>query len=86
MGDPAIEEIFLSALDSRARPIRAHFFPARMDAPDWSAWRDAQLVSQTGLRALWDQLAVGWEHFERERRVPVIEVAADGAYRCRSGR
>ena len=85
MGDPAIEEIFLAALDSKARPIHAHIFPAKMDAPDWTEWRDAQLRPQPGLRAFWDQLAAGWDRFERERRVPVIDVAADGTYRCRSG-
>ena len=86
MGDPAIEEIFLAALDSRARPIRAHFFPARMDTTDWPAWRDGQLSARPEVRALWEQLAEGWDRFERERRVPVIEVAEDGAYRCQPGR
>ena len=86
MGDPAIEEIYLTALDSGVRPIRVHLFPARMDAPDWIAWRDSQLAVRPELRAFWDQLAEGWEHFERERRVPVIDVAADGAYRFRPGR
>lgn len=86
MGDPAIEEIFLAANDSIARPIRVHLFPARMDAPDWPVWRDARLASQPELRMLWEQLAVGWDYFARERRVPRIEIGADGAYRFRGGR
>jgi murein L,D-transpeptidase YafK len=85
MGDPVVEEIFLAALDSGARPIRVHLFPARMNATDWPEWRDARLALQPGLRPLWEQLAVGWERFEREGRVPVIAVGVDGAYRCESG-
>ena len=82
LGDPGIEELYLAAADSRARPIHVHFFPARMNAPDWPAWRDAQLQKRPELRAFWEQLAVGWDYFERKRRVPRIEVGADGAYRC----
>ena len=83
MGDPAIEEIFLAANDSVARPIRVHLFPARMDAPDWPGWRDGQLAMQPGLRMLWEQLADGWKRFARERRLPLIEIGADGTYRFR---
>jgi murein L,D-transpeptidase YafK len=81
-GDPAIEELYLAAAASRGRPIHVHFFPARMNAPDWPAWRDAQLQKRPELRAFWEQLAAGWDCFERKRRVPRIEVGADGAYRC----
>jgi len=84
MGDPAIEEIYLALQASRARPIQTHFFPARMNAPDWPAWRDAELQKRPELRAFWEQLAVGWECFEREHRLPKIEVGSDGAYRCKS--
>lgn len=86
MGDSAIEEIFLAANDSVARPIRVHLFPARMDNADWPSWREARLASQPALRGLWEQLADGWAHFERDRRVPLIEVDAGGAYRIRSAR
>ena len=86
LGDPAIEEVYLMALESRVRPIHVHLFPARMDRADWSAWQDARLAAQPGLGGLWTRLAEGWNLFERERRVPSIEVAADGSYQCRSGR
>lgn len=86
LGDPAIEQVYLIALESRARPIRVHLFPARMDAPAWPAWRDAQLGARPEFRSLWEQLAVGWNLFERERRIPRCDVMPDGAYHCRSGR
>ena len=68
LGDDAVEEIYLAALDSRVRPIRVQFFPARMDAPDWPAWRDAQLARHPEFRPLWDELATAWEPFKRDRR------------------
>ena len=68
LGDPGIEEIYLAALDSRARPILVHLFPARMDSADWPAWRDAQLAVHPEFRPLWDELAAAWMRFARERR------------------
>ena len=68
LGDDGIEEVYLAALDSRARPIRVQLFPARMDAADWPAWRDAQLAEHPEFRELWDELAAAWTHFARDRR------------------
>ena len=68
LGDPGIKEIYLAALDSRARPVRVQIFPARMDSADWPAWRDAQLAAHPGFRSLWDELATAWARFARELR------------------
>ncbi len=86
LGDTAIEEAYLAALDSRTRPVRVHIFPARMDAPDWPAWRDEQTKQKPALAAFWAQLARGWELFEKDRRPPVVTVGRDGSYHCSSGR
>ena len=86
LGDEAIEEAYLAALDSRTRPVRVHIFPARMDAPDWPAWRDDQAKQKPKLKAFWAQLARGWELFEKDHRSPVVTVSKDGAYNCTSGR
>ena len=68
LGDPGIEEVYLAALDSRARPIRVQLFPARMDSADWPAWRDAQFAAHPEFRVLWGELAAAWARFERDRR------------------
>ncbi len=86
LGDEAIEEVFLAALDSRTRPVRVHIFPARMDAPDWPAWRDEQTRRKPALAPFWEQLARGWELFEKDHRPPVVSVSKDGSYNCSSGR
>lgn len=86
MGDAAIEQIYLIACDSRVRPVRAHFFPARIDAPDWPAWRDGNLARRPDLRPLWERLAEAWSLFESDRDVPVVDVEPDGSYRVSAGR
>ncbi len=68
LGDPGIEQVYLAALDSRARPVRVQIFPARMDSGDWPSWRDAQLSAHPEFRELWDELAGAWARFQRERR------------------
>ncbi len=68
LGDDGIEEVYLAALDSRARPVHVQLFPARMDAPDWPAWRDAQLAEHPEFRELWDALAGAWARFAPDRR------------------
>ena len=68
LGDEAIEEVYLSALDSRVRPVRVHIFPAKMDAADWPEWRAAQIAAHPEFGALWDELASAWTKFGRERR------------------
>lgn len=86
LGDPAIEEIYLAALDSRARPVRVHIFPARLDAPDWPGWRDSHLAGQPGWEPLWSQCAEAWTRFAKDGRVPIVEFTPDGACRIRAGK
>ena len=68
LGDDGIEEVYLVAFSSRARPIRVEIYPARMDAGDWPAWRDSHLERHPDFRPLWDDLATAWMRFGKERR------------------
>ena len=86
LGDAAIEEAYLAALDSRVRPVRVHIFPARMDAPDWPAWRDEQTKRKPALAPFWAQLESSWALFEKDHRPPQFIVNKDGSYTCTSGR
>jgi len=80
VGDEAIEEIYLAALDSTARPIHVHLFPAKMNAPEWPEWRDTQLKAQPALTAFWEQLQPGFDAFEASHLVPALSIAKDGRY------
>ena len=86
LGDPAIEELYLTALDTRQRgqpAIRVHIFPARMSGDGWKAFAKSAAEGKPELRAFWENLQPVHDAFERERRVPETGVAGDGSYRLK---
>ncbi len=85
IGDAAIEELYLAALDARAAGqarIAVHIFPARMAGPAWAR----QTAENPALREFWAQLEPIYEVFERTRQLPEVTVAADGSYRVKPSR
>jgi len=85
LGDPAIEQLYLAALDTRARGqtrIRVHIFPARMQGVEW----DAHAAEHPALAPFWAQLQPGFDAFERDRRLPSCTIAADGRYQIAPAR
>ncbi len=84
IGDAAIEELYLLALDTRQRgqhTIPVHLFPARMTGPEWKTYRSTQPAM---LQEFWTQLQPAYEAFERTRRVPAIVVDRTGSYSVRA--
>ena len=82
LGDPAIEELYLAALDTRERgqtEIPVHIFPARMEGETWKIFA----VEKPEVRAFWKQLQPIYEAFAKTRLVPAVSVGGDGAYRLR---
>jgi murein L,D-transpeptidase YafK len=80
LGDAAIEELYLLALDVRQRgqrDISVHIFPARMTGPDWQTFSKQH---PPPLREFWSQLQPGFDAFERTHRLPAISVDAAGRY------
>jgi murein L,D-transpeptidase YafK len=83
LGDTAIEELYLAALDTRQRGperIAVHIFPARMQGAEWTAFAAAQTARDPALAGFWTQLQPSYEAFERTRLVPAFTVAPDGRY------
>jgi murein L,D-transpeptidase YafK len=83
LGDSAIEELYLLALDTRQRgqrTIHVHLFPARMTGPDWESFRAAH---PPALQEFWSQLQPAFDAFERTRLVPAIAVDREGRYSLR---
>jgi murein L,D-transpeptidase YafK len=75
-----IKELYVMALDTHlaGHAVHVHIFPARLDA-------DRDLVALAGgdasLVAFWRQLQAGWQAFESQRRLPVVNVDPDsGVY------
>lgn len=80
VGDAAIEEVYVLALDAKARgqaAIPVHIFPARMDGPEWETFAS----QHPQWREFWENLQPGYERFERTKRIPQIRVDARGRYR-----
>ena len=83
LGDAAIEELYLLALDTRQRgqrEIAVHIFPAHMSGGEWARWSPLQTAADAALKKFWSQLQPGYDAFERTRLVPEISVEADGRY------
>jgi murein L,D-transpeptidase YafK len=77
LGDAAIEEVYLMALDARNREtIATHIFPARMQGAEWEKLRAAH----PALAPFWAELQPGFDAFERSQRVPRVTVEEDGRY------
>ncbi len=84
LGDPAIEQLYLLALDVRERgqtKIPVHIFPARMSGPAWKIYAAEEIARNSVLEPFWQQLQPAYDAFERDRRVPVVTVEPDGRYR-----
>ncbi len=80
LGDAAIEQLYLAALDTRTRSqtrLPVHIFPARMHGADWPGFA----AGHPALAPFWQQLQPAFDAFERDRLVPAVTVAPDGRYR-----
>ena len=83
LGDAAIEELYLAALDTRQRgqqAIHVHIFPARMHGESWEAFAKSESDGRPGLRAFWENLQSVHDAFEKARLIPKITVGSDGRY------
>ena len=85
LGDAAIEQLYLAALDTRSRGqtrIAVHVFSTRMQGAEWTAFA----AEHPALAPFWQQLQPAYEAFERDRLVPAFTVAPDGSYRVQPAR
>jgi murein L,D-transpeptidase YafK len=83
IGDDAIEEVYLAALDAHAHGqarIHVHVFPGRMAGADWEQFAAQQIAQQPELGPFWAQLQPAFTAFEMHRSLPAITVASDGRY------
>jgi len=77
MTDDLIREIYVLALDSVARPIPVHLFPARLSDANWRAL--SQEAAPELLR-FWATLRPAYLAFERTRQVPRVRLSRQGEY------
>ncbi len=83
IGDAAIEELYLLAVDTRERArseIPVHIFPARMSGPSWETYASKQIAANQSLAPFWRNLKAGYDAFEGTHRLCQITVGPDGRY------
>ncbi len=71
IGDAAIEELFLIALDVHdhgQREIPVHVFPARMSGVEWAKFSREQIARDPAGADFWERLRPRYEAFERDHR------------------
>lgn len=85
IGDEAIEEVYRLAEESAKaqRAIPVHIFPARMSGEGWEKFREVQAANRPELASFWAELQPAYDAFEKSRRLPRVEVTADGHYSVR---
>ena len=79
LGDEAIEEVYLAALEARSRggEISVLVLPARPGGATWTAlMKDASTVNGP----LWRSLAALSERLDATHRIPRVRVGFDGTY------
>jgi murein L,D-transpeptidase YafK len=79
IGDEAIEEVYLAALDTRSRggEVSVLVLPARPGAARWAALTKGASGANA---ALWRSLAGISERLDASHRLPRVRAAADGTY------
>jgi murein L,D-transpeptidase YafK len=82
--DDPIEELYLAVAEVLPRrPVAIHVFPRRL-SNDEALHALQNTTTEPTTKALWSELARGWQAFEQTHRVPGVQVSADGAYVVRA--
>lgn len=69
IGNEAIEEVYLLALDTKKKPIPVHIFPTRMDDAGWT-WLTSTFRSKehADLIRFWSEIRPAYLRFEKSRQ------------------
>jgi murein L,D-transpeptidase YafK len=86
LGDEAIEELYVLALDTVTRgqkEIPIHIFPAAMESTAWEEYQAQHPEKVTSFGPFWENLAQAYRAFEETRLVPAFEVDSTGRYQMK---
>ena len=78
-----IEELYLISLDSKLKSSRApavHIFPCRMDRCRCQEQLKSFAGENDDLSEFWQDLEKIYDHFQKEQKLPEVEVDAGGRY------
>jgi murein L,D-transpeptidase YafK len=80
--DDKIKELYLAAVEARSngqREIPVHIFPARLDDQHMEKLRKI-FSKKPDVLSLWENLKLGYDYFEENKRPPKVGVDKDGRY------
>jgi murein L,D-transpeptidase YafK len=80
--DEFIKEIYVAALEARSNgqmEIPVHIFPCRLNKRNMKILR-ARYANYPDLTGFWENLKICFEHFEKTKRLPLIQVDEKGKY------
>jgi len=80
LGDEGIEEVYLSALAARSKPVHVHVFPGRYDERGLPPLREFA-ATDPDLWQFWSDLKAGYDAFQANRKVPAMRVDPQGRNR-----
>ncbi len=84
LGDAAIEELYLFAVDSRNSgqdKIRVFIFPCRFDDASNKETLQKYRSRSENVSRLWDELKSGYDYFKKTDIPPKFKIDSTGAYR-----
>ena len=83
IGDSLIEELYIFAVDAKSRgqnKIPVHIFPCRMDDSIKMDMLKIYYNRNPSPRSFWDELRPLYNFFEKNHRLPKIDISDDGRY------
>jgi len=83
--DDKIKELYIYAVEAKNNgqmEIPVHIFPARMDDNGFKALTE-KFASEKSLILFWENLKIGFNYFEKARKLPSISVMKNGRYEFR---
>ncbi|MFO8056559.1 MAG: hypothetical protein R6V10_04620 [bacterium] len=81
--DGPVKELYIMALDVKLQShtrTHVHIFPCRMDGQECKKELERLSSENPLLKKFWSTLRPGYEHFEKKRVLPDINVGNDGYY------
>ncbi len=80
--DDKIKELYMMCVEvknANKMKIPVHIFPCKMDANSWGKLAK-QYAGNVLLLSFWNQLKAGYDYFEKNKNVPLIQTDAQGNY------
>jgi murein L,D-transpeptidase YafK len=80
--DDKIKELYIAAVEAKSngqKKIQVHVFPCRLTEKNWVKLNN-KYTSDKGLLNFWKNLQPGYDHFEKNHRLPSFTVNKNGQY------